>query len=225
MEAAQGRTRRWAIPESCPHKLRGSSPRSSAHSPPGAASPGSPDSRARRRGPGLVCAGGGARCAGLRVRGQSPASLCPADGAAWRAPLPARPRVSHQTLAPARWQTTFLSCHFSRLSVELLVSERKQRRGAKAARRGWGRRGAGRDAVGGSRGAPRAGGAGGALCARPRSRSTPPAAAPPGRIPSPPFSPSHCLPSTLGPPFLPLVLQLPQGSLPWLCLKKKKKSE
>lgn len=61
---------------------------------------------------------------------------CAPQTAVLRAPLPSRPRVPDLTPAPARSQTTLRSCQFSRLSAELLVSDRKQRRGAKAAGRG-----------------------------------------------------------------------------------------
>lgn len=145
------------------------------------------------------------------------------------APLSPRPRVSDQTPVPARSQTTLLSCQFSRLSAELLVSDRKQRGGGTAAWLGRERPG------GGAAGRPRAGGAGGAwvhgLRVGPPSPGPPsPASAPPRLTPllglpfslspfSPPLLPTR---SSLSPP---AVLQLPNCSLPWLCLRKKKKKE
>lgn len=61
---------------------------------------------------------------------------CAPQTAVLRAPLPLRPRVPDLTPAPARSRTALRSCQFSRLSAELLVSDRKQRGGAKAARQG-----------------------------------------------------------------------------------------
>ena len=131
------------------------------------------------------------------------------------APLPPRPRVPDQTPVPARSQTTLLSCQFSRLSAELLVSDTKQRGGGKAAWLGRERPG------GGAAGRPRAGVAGGAGVHGLRVGPPSPASAPPRPTPLPalPFSLSPSSPpllptrSSLSPP---AVLQLPNCSLPWL---------
>lgn len=118
--------------------------------------------------------GAGARRAGA---GQTPVP---------GAPLPPRPRGPDQTPARARSKTTLLlSCQFSRLSAELLVSDRKQRGGREGsvARVGGGGRG--------SRGAPGAGDAGGTGVRGLRVGPPRPAPAPPRLIP---LSPSHFLP-------------------------------
>ena len=112
-------------------------------------------------------------CAGFRSRGPTRAggpgtSGYPGCEAGAAEPVPCRrpgsgagctppsaPVGPDQTPVPVRRQTTFLSCQFSRLSAEpLLVSERKQRGGTRAARQGS------QSARWGSHGRPEAGSAG-----------------------------------------------------------------
>lgn len=111
-----------------------------------------------------------------------------------------RPRVPDLTPAPARSQTTLRSCQFSRLSAELLVSDRKQRKGREAAE-------AGRDREGEPRGRPRAGALAQPGCAASGSDRPAPSWLLLGSSLSP-LSPSHFLPprrlsSLRGPPFPP----------------------
>lgn len=124
---------------------------------------------------------------------------CAPQTAVLRAPLPSRPRVPDLTPVPARSQTTLRSCQFSRLSAELLVSDRKQRRGAKAAGQGE------RDREGEPRGAPGQGALAQPGCAASGSDRPAPRWLLLGSSLSP-LSPSHFLPprrlsSLLGPPF------------------------